>query len=142
MNENNSEILIPGGSTYLIAKLLLPTLVILLIPVFLSEAISNIHGTYAELIKGVFLFSGELFTFGPLNRLDRLMEDGNLLATTGANVLPITIASFLIYRSLAKRQKPKLIRYIVSFLWGIVITEVIGAALAATLAILLSNVGY
>ncbi|TFH34415.1 MAG: hypothetical protein E4G99_09560 [Anaerolineales bacterium] len=142
MNENNSENLIPGSSTNIIFKLLLPTLLILLIPVFLSVTISNIQGTYGELIKGVFLFSGELFTFGPLNRLDRLIEDGNLLATAGANVLPIAIASLLIYRSLAKTQNQKLIRFVISLLWGIVSIEIIGAALAAVLAILLSNVGY
>lgn len=107
MNENNSDILIPSGSFHLIAKLLLPTLLILLIQVFLSETITNIHGTYSELIKGVFLFSGELFTFGPLNKLDGLMQDGNLLATIVANILPVTIALFLIYITLAKKQKPK-----------------------------------
>lgn len=142
MNKDNSKNIYPSGILDIVAKLSVPVLIFLLIPGLLSEAVSNISGTYGQLIRGSFLFSGELFTIGPLNRLNRLMEDGNVLAIILANIIPVSLASFIIYATAAEKQEPKWVRIVISILWGVVITESIGAASGALLASLLSGITY
>jgi len=106
-------------------KVIIPVGLAPLLPEALT-VLPNTSPSYLERLYWVFVFSGELFAFGPLRSLAQPAEHGNLLAVVGLNAVPVTALAVLLFLTLARSQTPWQLRLSLSVLWAIVIVETVG----------------